>query len=176
MDGFKVDMSDFERATKALKEGAKKNTLHYAQAVAAEAQRAARSDAAWVDRSGTARRNLTSAAEQSGTRTTIAIGGSAPSKAKHSDYDDYMEILEFGHESLSRNFPDLSVVYPTAEAIEKEIRAGFGDAALRGSFRPKLVRSRRAVQARKRKFRERYYKNTGYKANASAQFGGAFKR
>ncbi len=175
MDGFKIDTSDFLRATGAAKELVKKNTLHYAQAVASEAQRAAKADAAWVDRSGTARRSLTSTAEQSGSRTTIAIGGSAPNKAANSDYDDYMEILEFGHESLSRNFPDLSVVYPTAEAIEKEIRAGFGDAALRGSFRPRLVRSKRALKTRQRKFRERYTKNTGHQLKPNSTLGGRLK-
>jgi len=175
MEGFRLDTSAFDKATKAMSEMVKKNTLHYAQAVAAEAQRSARAEARWVDRSGTARRNLTSAAEQSGTSTRIAIGGSAPNRAKHSEYDDYMEILEFGHESLSRNFPDLSIIYPTAEAVRKEIQEGFGDAALRGAFRPKLVRSRRAVRTRKRKFRERYYRNTGYKAKRSATFGGKLR-
>jgi hypothetical protein len=86
-----------------------------------------------------------------------------------------MEILEFGHNSLERDFPDLSIVYPTAEAIEKDIRAEFGDAALRGAFRPKFVRSRRAVRTRKRKFRERYYRNTGYMPARSATFGGRLK-
>lgn len=175
MDGLKIDTSDFMRATAAANELVKKNTLNYAMAVAAEAQQSAQAGAAWVDRSGTARRNLMSGAEQTGTRTTIVISGSAPNAAKHSEYPDYMEILEFGHESLSRNFPDLSIVYPTAEAIEKEIRAGFGDAALRGAFRPKFVRSRVAVRTRKRKFRERYYKNTGFKAARSATFGGRLK-
>ncbi len=175
MDGLKIDTGDFERATRALQAGVRKNVLHYAQALAAEAQRAARANAAWVDRSGVARRGLASAAEQTGTRTTIALGGSAPNRAKHSEYDDYMEILEFGHNSLERDFPDLSIVYPTAEAIEKDIRAEFGDAALRGAFRPKFVRSRRAVRTRKRKFRERYYRNTGYMPARSATFGGRLK-
>lgn len=175
MSGFKIDTSDFEKASGVLKGLVKKNTLAYAQAVAAEAEKTAKADAPWVDRSGTARSNLTSAAEQSGTRTTIAIGGSAPNRAKHSEYDDYMEILEFGHESLTRNFPDLSIIYPTAEAIEKEIRDGFGDAALRGRFRPKLYRSRRALRTRKQRFRERYYKNTGYKPKRVDTFGGKLK-
>ena len=175
MDGFKIDTSDFMRATKALKEGVKKNTLHYAQALASEAQRAARSEAAWVDRSGTARRNLMSAADQKGAQTTIAIGGSAQNKSKRSEYGDYMEILEFGHESMQRNFPDLSIVYPTADAVVAQIRAEFGNAALRGTYRVNLIRSKLALKTRKRKFRERYYKNTGYNAMRSATFGGALK-
>jgi hypothetical protein len=48
MDGLKIDTGDFERATRALQAGVRKNVLHYAQALAAEAQRAARANAAWV--------------------------------------------------------------------------------------------------------------------------------
>lgn len=156
MDGFKFDASDFERATAALKERAQKNTLRFAEAAAAEFERSAKENAPWVDRSGTARSNLYGKAEQKGTYTRIEMGGSAPNKNKSKRaYPDYMEILEFGHNSLKRDFPDLSILYPTRDALAEGIRQQYGDAVLRGMTGFKIPRSKTAMRARVRAFRER---------------------
>ena len=156
MDGFKVDMSDFLRATEAVKERAKKNTLRFAESAASEFERAAKADAPWVDRSGTARRSLYGKAKQSGAYTQIEMGGSAPNKGTAKGaYPDYLEILEFGHNSLKRNFPDLSVLYPTRDALAEGIRQQYGDAVLRGMTGFKIPRSKTAMRVRARAFRER---------------------
>ena len=156
MDGFKIDTSDFLRATAAVKERAQKNTLRFAESAAAEFERSAKTDAAWVDRSGTARRNLYGKADQNGNRTRIEMGGSAPNLgATKSAYPDYMEILEFGHNSLKRNFPDLSILYPTRDALAEGIKAQYGDAVLRGMTGFKIPRSKAAMRVRARNFRNR---------------------
>lgn len=156
MDGFKVDLSDFLRATDAVKERAQKNTLRFAESAAAEFERSAKADAPWVDRSGTARMNLYGKALQSGTKTQIEMGGSAPNKNKtKSAYPDYLEILEFGHNSLKRDFPDLSVLYPTRDALAEGIREQYGDAVLRGMTGFKIPRSKAAMRARSIAFRKR---------------------
>jgi len=156
MDGFKIDTSDFEKATAALKERARKNTLRFAEAAAAEFERTAKTDAPWVDRSGTARSNLYGKADQKGDVTRIEMGGSAPNKNKtKSAYPDYLEILEFGHNSLKRDFPDLSVLYPTRDALAEGIRQQYGDAVLRGMTGFKIPRSKAAMRARSIAFRKR---------------------
>lgn len=156
MDGFKVDASDFLRATEAVKERAQKNTLRFAESAAEEFERAAKTDAPWVDRSGTARRSLYGKASQNGTRTQIEMGGSAPNKNKTSSaYPDYLEILEFGHGSLKRNFPDLAILYPTRDALAEGIKKQYGDAVIRGMTGFKIPRSKTAMRARARAFRAR---------------------
>jgi len=156
MDGFKIDASDFLRATAAVQERAQKNTLRFAESAASEFERAAKTDAPWVDRSGTARRSLYGKADQNGNRTRIEMGGSAPNTgATHSAYPDYLEILEFGHGSLKRDFPDLSVLYPTRDALAEGIRKQYGDAALRGMTGFKIPRSKAAMRVRARNFRKR---------------------
>lgn len=156
MDGFRIDTSDFLRATAALHERAQKNTLRFAESAASEFERSAKTDAPWVDRSGTARRNLYGKADQSGTRTRIEMGGSAPNENKTSAaYPDYMEILEFGHNSLKKNFPDLAILYPTRDALAEGIRKQYGDAVLRGMTGFKIPRSKAAMRVRTRNFRMR---------------------
>ena len=154
MDGFKIDASDFLRATAALNERAQKNTLRFAESAAEEFERAAKKDAPWVDRSGTARSSLYGKALQKGNFTQIEMGGSAPNKsATKSAYPDYLEILEFGHNSLKKNFPDLAVLYPTRDALVEGIRKQYGDAVFRGMTGFKIPRSRAAMRVRSRNFR-----------------------
>jgi hypothetical protein len=156
MDGLNIDSSDFLRATAALKERAQKNTLRFAEVAAEEFQRATKADAPWVDRSGTARGNLYGKADQSGNRTRIEMGGSAPNENKtNAAYPDYMEILEFGHNSLKRDFPDLAILYPTRDALAEGIRQQYGDAVLRGMTGFKIPRSKAAMRVRARNFRMR---------------------
>lgn len=154
MDGLKIDTSDFMRATAAVMERARKNTLRFAESAAAEFQTAAKTGAPWVDKSGTARGNLYGKASQSGMKTVIEMGGSAPN-AGNAEYPDYMEILEFGHNSLRRDFPDLSILYPTRDALAEGIKEQYGDAVLRGMTGFKIPRSKSAMRARSRRWRER---------------------
>jgi hypothetical protein len=156
MDGFKIDASDFLRATAAINERAQKNTLRFAESAASEFERSAKTGAPWVDRSGTARKSLYGRADQSGNRTRIEMGGSAPNKNKTSSaYPDYLEILEFGHNSLKKDFPDLSILYPTRDALAEGIRQQYGDAVLRGMTGFKIPRSKAAMRVRARNFRNR---------------------
>jgi hypothetical protein len=82
------------------------------------------------------------------------MGGSAPDPGKtKSAYPDYLEILEFGHGSLKRKFPDLAVLYPTRDALAEGIRAQYGDATLRGMTGFRIPRSKIALRVRARAFR-----------------------
>ena len=85
---------------------------------------------------------------------TVTMGGKADNDKRKSQYDDYMEILEFGYLSKKRIFPYLAVVYPTYKWILKDFREQYGKAALNGG-KYSLKRSKAAARARAKAARER---------------------
>lgn len=153
---MKIDISGFERAAQRLAALARTNAMVFGQSVARAFETRARSGAAWTDRTGAARRRLYGRiASGSGGKVVVEMGGSAPNyKAGRRSYPDYMEILEFGGNSLSRNFPDLSIVYPTFEAIRQDAVKQYGQAAL-SSGGVRMYRDRGAARRRGQAFRRR---------------------
>ena len=82
------------------------------------------------------------------------MGGRAENYKRKSPYKDYMELLEFGHESHKRNFPDLAVVFPTYQDIIRDFRRQYGQAAVSGGTYS-LNRSKAAARARAKAQRAR---------------------
>ena len=155
MDGFRIDTSDFLRATSAINERAQRNTLRFVESAASEFERAAKPSAVGGPvrhstdqpvRQGVARRNPD--ADRNGRLRS-------EQEQDEQRHPDYLEILEFGHNSLKRDFPDLSVLYPTRDALVEGIKAQYGDAVLRGMTGFKIPRSKAAMRARARAFRKR---------------------
>ncbi len=146
--GFKIDTSLFTQATNALKEQTRFNTLSFAQAISRKAQGELKTGAPWTDRKGVARRGLYASASQTGDRTKISIGGTAPNyKRGKQGVEDYLEFLEFGNEKK------YGIVLPTAEAVEECVRQEFGNAALKGSFSIHIKRDKAAHRKRGRRRR-----------------------
>lgn len=133
MAGFTVNTSAFDRATKALQEGVKKNTQTYGRTLAQTFETTARGGAPWVDRRGNARPRLYGTMTASGNKVRVDMGGSAPNY-KHSALSakDYLEYLEFAHGKK------YAIVVPTAEMIYEDVQQNFGQAALYGNH-PKVM-------------------------------------
>lgn len=153
MSGLKIDDSNFQTAIKAVNGQTRANVLRFAKTAASTFQQTARSAAPWVNRRGVARPRLYGRAAQSGDKTTIEIGGSAPNYKPYKDarkrYDDYMELLEFA------NGGEYGVVFPLRSEMITEIRKKFGAAALKGVGSIKISRSKAAMRIRKQEHRAR---------------------
>ena len=153
---MKLDFQAFEGRMDEMKRLAARNAQTFGESVARAFERRAKAGAPWVDRTGAARRNLYGKCTASGGRVIVEMGGRAPNyKAGRRSYPDYMEILEFGGGSLSRSFPDLSIVYPTFDSIKDEAVRQYGECAIKASggiYRDRAA-SRRRVQAFRRRAR-----------------------
>ena len=121
MDGIRIVDESFQTATTALQEQARKNALQFAQSAANSFTLAAKAGAPWTDRRGIARRNLFGRASQTGDRTVMTFGGSAPNythyKRATKRYPDYMELLEFANEG------QYAIVYPLVGDIKLSLIA-----------------------------------------------------
>lgn len=154
MDGVRIVTSAFEEASRKLEQTVKTNTQYFGETMAKAFETTAKRDATWINRKNVARRGLYGTAKMRDGHVVVEMGGKAQNYKKKSQYDDYMEILEWGHESLGRNFPNLAVVYPTYELIRADYTRQYGRAVFSGvSFR--MVRSKAAARTRARKSRAR---------------------
>ena len=149
MDGIRIVDESFQTATTALQEQARKNALQFAQSAANSFTLAAKAGAPWTDRRGIARRNLFGRASQTGDRTVMTFGGSAPNYTHYKRYPDYMELLEFANEG------QYAIVYPLVGDIKDDIRGQFGNAVLQGTGKIKLNRSASAMKQRRKEYRKR---------------------
>lgn len=150
--GVKLDTGAFEQAAQALDERAIRNTEAFGKIMAREFETTAKANAPWTDRHGNARARLYGEAKREGKKVTVAMGGSAPNYKRRSKYEDYMELLEFGHESQHRDFPNLAIVYPTFDAIKEDFKEQYGQSAL-SAARFRIKRSREASRERSRRWR-----------------------
>lgn len=156
--GVRVVTSQFEAACAEIEKTAKRNTRYFGETMAQAFQTTARRNAAWTDRRGVARRGLYGRVTVRDGKLVVEMGGTAPNYKKKSVYTDYMELLEWGHESLGRNFPKLSVVYPTYELIKADFARQYGDAVFSGvSYR--MERSAEASRQRSKLYRRRQHDN-----------------
>ena len=151
---MKLVTTSFEKAAQQLERTVKSNTQVFGQTIANTFVRTARGDIRWTDRKGRARRGLFANVETGTANVTITMGGKADNYKRKSQYDDYMEILEFGYLSKKRNFPNLAVVYPTFESIKADVAKQYGSAALSGG-KYSLKRSKAAARSRAKAARER---------------------
>lgn len=144
--GFTVNTSGFDRATKALQEGVRRNTQTYGRVLAQTFETEAKSGAPWVDRRGNARMHLFGTMSASGNRVRVDMGGSAPNyKQGALSARDYLEYLEFDHGKK------YATVLPTAEAIFADVQQNFGDAALQGKHpRISIQRNRKDLNQRRK--------------------------
>lgn len=148
--GFTVNTSDFNRATRALEDTARKNTATYGRAIARQFEQTAKSGAPWTDRHGNARGKLYGASEASGSRVRVQMGGLAPNyKRGPQSSPDYMEYLEFDHGK--RN----AIVVPTVDAIAEDVRQNFGNAVLKGNMHFNIKRDKSAAKWRAFRRREK---------------------
>lgn len=152
--GLTIVTNQFDAACASIEKTVRENTRYFGETMANAFQTTARRNAAWVDRKGVARRGLYGKVTVHEGKVVVEMGGTAPNYKKKSKYTDYMELLEWGHESLSRNFPNLAVVYPTYEVIKADFVRQYGAAVFSGaSFR--MVRSKEASRQRSAKYRAR---------------------
>lgn len=152
MSGFKIDSRSFDQACVKINELARMNTLRFAQQASIEAQSALKGGAPWVDNKGNARGKLYSKASQSGSQTTIELGGSAPNypeKSGEKSLSDYMEMLEFGNDGKYR------IIYPTVDELTEQIRSQYGYAALKGAGRVRIHRDKAFMRRRTKRHRSR---------------------
>ncbi len=148
--GFTLDTSGFDRATKAIQDGVRRNTQTYGRVLAQTFETEAKSGAPWVDRRGNARTHLYGTTTTSGNRVRVEMGGSAPNyKRGPKTVPDYLEILEFDFKKK------YAIVEPTAEAIFDEALQNFGEAALNGHTSPRISIKRDKAAARERARRRR---------------------
>lgn len=147
--------SSFDQAAAQLQKRVKTNTETFGRAIAAAYLRIARNHILWIDRTGRARRGLFAEVKMGTYNVEVKMGGRAENYKRKSKYDDYMELLEFGHESHHRKFPYLAVVYPTYEFILSDFRAQYGRAAVSGGTYS-LKRSKEAAQARAKRHHKEY--------------------
>ena len=150
--GLKVDARAFDQAARTLEERAIRNTEAFGKSIAREFETTAKAGAPWTDRHGNARQRLYGEAKRDGKKVTVEMGGSAPNYKRKSKYEDYMELLEFGHESQHRDFPNLAIVYPTFDAIKADFVKQYGQSAL-STTRFRISRSREASRDRSRRWR-----------------------
>lgn len=146
--------SSFDQAAVQLQKRVKTNTETFGRAIAAAYLRTARNHILWIDRTGRARRGLFAEVKMGTYNVEVKMGGRAENYKRKSPYDDYMELLEFGHESHKRDFPDLAVVFPTYQDIIRDFRRQYGQAAVSGGTYS-LNRSKAAARARARAQRAR---------------------
>ena len=148
--GFTVNASDFNRATKVLKESVRRNVQTYGSTLAATFEQQAKGGAPWVDRRGSARARLYGTMTASGSRVRVEMGGSAPNyKRGPKSSPDYLEYLEYDH------LKKYAIVEPTAEAIFDDVRQNFGEAALFGKSHPRIRIQRDKLAAKERARRKR---------------------
>lgn len=147
---FTVDTSGFDRATKALQNGVRRNTQTYGRVLAQTFETQAKSGAPWVDRRGNARMHLYGTMTASGNKVRVEMGGYAPNyKRGPKSSADYLEYLEFDHGGK------YAAVKPTAQEIFDEALRNFGEAALNGRTTPKINIKRDKAAARERARRRR---------------------
>lgn len=152
--GLTIVTSQFDAACASIEKTVRENTRYFGYTMANAFQTTARRNAAWVDRKGVARRGLYGKVTVHEGKVVVEMGGTAPNYKKKSVYTDYMELLEWGHESLGRDFPKLSIVYPTYEVIKADFARQYGAAVFSGvSYR--MVRSAEASRQRSAKYRAR---------------------
>lgn len=156
--GISVVTTGFMRAAAALSVKVKVNSVVFAGYLANKYRTRARANALWHDRSGTARSGLDAVVETGESRVTVRMGGYAQNRSKKSRYKDYMELLEFGHNSSCRYFPNLAIIYPTFDVIKAEAIEQFGEAALGNGVAGSvsMVRSREAARQRAKNYRARH--------------------
>ena len=153
---IRVRTNAFDLAVAQMQKKVKANTETFGRAIAEAYLRKARKHILWTDRTGRARRGLFAKVKVGTYSVEVQMGGKAKNYKSKSKYGDYMELLEFGHESHDRDFPYLAVVYPTYELIISNFRVQYGRAAVRGGTYS-LNRSLEAAQLRAK----RYYKKYG---------------
>ena len=151
---MRVVTSSFDQAAAQLKKKVKTNTEAFGQSIADTFLHTARRRIEWIDRTGRARRGLFAEVKRGTYNVEVRMGGKAENYKRKSPYDDYMELLEFGHESRKRDFPDLAVVFPTYQDIIKDFRRQYGQAAVSGGTYS-LKRSKAAARARAKAQRAR---------------------
>lgn len=151
---MRVVTSSFDQAAAQLKKKVKTNTETFGQSIADTFLHTARRRIEWIDRTGRARRGLFAEVKRGTYNVEVRMGGRAENYKRKSKYEDYMELLEFGHESHKRDFPDLAVVFPTYQDIIKDFRRQYGQAAVSGGTYS-LNRSKAAARARAKAQRAR---------------------
>ena len=147
--------SSFDQAAAQLRKKVKTNTEAFGRSIADTFLHTARRRIEWTDRTGRARRGLFAEVKRGTYNVEVKMGGRAENYKRKSPYEDYMELLEFGHESHHRKFPYLAVVYPTYEFILSDFRAQYGRAAVSGGTYS-LKRSKEAAQARAKRHHKEY--------------------
>ena len=151
---MRVVTSSFDQAAAQLRKKVKTNTEAFGRSIADTFLHTARRRIEWTDRTGRARRGLFAEVKRGTYNVEVKMGGRAENYKRKSPYEDYMELLEFGHESHKRNFPDLSVVFPTYQDIIRDFRRQYGQAAVSGGTYS-LNRSKAAARARAKAQRAR---------------------
>lgn len=151
---MKVVTSSFDQAAAQLRKKVKTNTEAFGQSIADTFLHTARRRIEWIDRTGRARRGLFAEVKRGTYNVEVRMGGRAENYKRKSKYEDYMELLEFGHESHKRDFPNLAVVFPTYQDIIKDFRRQYGQAAVSGGTYS-LNRSKAAARARAKAQRAR---------------------
>ena len=146
--------SSFDQAAAQLRKRVKTNTEAFGRSIADTFLHTARRRIEWIDRTGRARRGLFAEVKRGTYNVEVKMGGRAENYKRKSPYDDYMELLEFGHESHKRDFPNLAVVFPTYQDIIKDFRRQYGQAAVSGGTYS-LNRSKAAARARAKAQRAR---------------------
>lgn len=146
--------SSFDQAAAQLRKKVKTNTETFGQSIADTFLHTARRRIEWIDRTGRARRGLFAEVKRGTYNVEVRMGGRAENYKRKSKYEDYMELLEFGHESHKRDFPNLAVVFPTYQDIIKDFRRQYGQAAVSGGTYS-LNRSKAAARARAKAQRAR---------------------
>ena len=142
--GLQVMDASFQKATKALVEGARKNTLNYGKTIAAQFKEEARREAGWMDHRGVARRGFDGDAELRGNVVRVGMGARAKNyKRGPKSSEDYMEYLEFDY------YGKYAIVYPMVNSMRKGIVQNFGTAALKGGYKMRIQRDKEAMRARK---------------------------
>ncbi len=146
--GFRVDSGSFDKATRRLVEGTRRNTLNFGKTIARQFREDARKEAPWTDHRGAARRGFAGDAELHGSVVKVTVGAKAPNyKRRARSSPDYMEYLEFAHEKK------YAIVYPMVESMRNDIIRRFGMAALKGRYQVRILRDKMALRKRKARYR-----------------------
>lgn len=158
---FSVDTNAFEKTTKAMQELVEQNAARYGENIGSTFEAYAAQGAPWTDRRGVARRGMTHSVEKtSKTRIKVYMGASAPNyKRGPKSSPDYMEYLEFDHGGM------YAVVYPTVDAMMKDVREKMGDALVGGNYFVRINRDRAASRRRAARWRAKMKKQHGVNAS-----------